>query len=112
MVAEAKEPPADALGVLDSYPLTRAAIRTTCVATRLAAGTAENALAVEARATVNCRVMPEDKVADVERTLRRGHPGSAKLRAALERHVPGHGQTKSRLERRASKNARWPATIS
>ena len=38
--------------------------------------------------------------ADVERTLRRGHPGSANLRAALRAHVPGHGQTKSQLERR------------
>jgi very-short-patch-repair endonuclease len=36
----------------------------------------------------------------VERTLRRGHPGSANLRAALRRHAPGHGEMKSRLERR------------
>jgi very-short-patch-repair endonuclease len=38
--------------------------------------------------------------ADVERTLRRGHPGSANLRAALDAHVPGRGETKSQLERR------------
>jgi hypothetical protein len=38
--------------------------------------------------------------ADVERTLRRGHPGSANLRAALKDHAPGHGEMKSRLERR------------
>ena len=38
--------------------------------------------------------------ADVERTLRRGHPGSANLRAALHEHAPGHGEMKSRLERR------------
>jgi very-short-patch-repair endonuclease len=38
--------------------------------------------------------------ADVERTLRRGHPGSAHLRAALEEHAPGRGEMKSRLERR------------
>ena len=37
--------------------------------------------------------------ADVERTLRRGHPGSANLRAALHEHAPGHGQMKSQLER-------------
>jgi very-short-patch-repair endonuclease len=38
--------------------------------------------------------------ADVERTLRRGHPGSASLRAALHAHAPGHGEVKSQLERR------------
>jgi very-short-patch-repair endonuclease len=37
---------------------------------------------------------------DVDRTLRRGHPGSATLRAALKEHAPGHGEMKSRLERR------------
>jgi very-short-patch-repair endonuclease len=36
---------------------------------------------------------------DIQRTLRRGHPGSANLRAALKLHAPGHGQMKSRLER-------------
>jgi very-short-patch-repair endonuclease/predicted transcriptional regulator of viral defense system len=37
---------------------------------------------------------------DIERTLRRGHPGSANLRAALDAHAPGHGKVKSQLERR------------
>jgi very-short-patch-repair endonuclease len=37
---------------------------------------------------------------DIMRILRRGHPGSANLRSALDTHVPGHGQAKSRLERR------------
>ena len=38
--------------------------------------------------------------ADIQRTLRRGHPGSANLRAALKAHAPGHGDMKSQLERR------------
>jgi len=38
--------------------------------------------------------------ADTLRTLRRGHPGSTRLRAALDVHAPGHGQVKSDLERR------------
>ena len=38
--------------------------------------------------------------ANIERTLRRGHPGSANLRGALPEHAPGHGEMKSRLERR------------
>jgi very-short-patch-repair endonuclease len=37
---------------------------------------------------------------DILQTLRRGHPGSANLRAALDHHTPGHGQVKSDLERR------------
>jgi very-short-patch-repair endonuclease len=37
--------------------------------------------------------------ADILQTLRRGHPGSANLRAALDHHTPGHGQAKSDLER-------------
>jgi very-short-patch-repair endonuclease len=41
--------------------------------------------------------------ADVARTLRRGHPGSANLRAALDAHAPGRGEVKSQLERRFRK---------
>ena len=37
--------------------------------------------------------------ADVLAVLRRGHPGSARLRAALDEHVPGFGEMRSRLER-------------
>ena len=45
--------------------------RTTCVATMLRAGHAENALAQSATATVNCRIFPGVEVADVQATLRR-----------------------------------------
>jgi very-short-patch-repair endonuclease len=41
--------------------------------------------------------------ADIQSTLRRGHPGSANLRAALDEHAPGHGGVKSNLERRFRK---------
>jgi very-short-patch-repair endonuclease len=37
---------------------------------------------------------------DILATLRRGHPGSANLRAALKHHTPGHGEVRSQLERR------------
>ena len=46
-----------------------ALLRTTCVATQLQAGHAENALPQTARATVNCRLLPEDTAANVEQTL-------------------------------------------
>ena len=48
-----------------------ASLRTTCVATMLEGGHAENALPQSAKATVNCRIMPSQAVADVERTLKR-----------------------------------------
>lgn len=45
--------------------------RTTCVATMLNAGHAENALPQSATVTLNCRVYPGDPVAEVEKTLRK-----------------------------------------
>ncbi len=44
-------------------------IRTTCVATMLSAGHAENALPQSATATVNCRIFPGTPVDDVKATL-------------------------------------------
>jgi acetylornithine deacetylase/succinyl-diaminopimelate desuccinylase-like protein len=60
---------AASLAPLSQEPTYNAQIRTTCVATLLEAGHAENALPQTARATVNCRVMPGEPVDDVERTL-------------------------------------------
>jgi hypothetical protein len=34
----------------------------------------------------------DTRPADIQATLRRGHPGSANLRAALKHHTPGHGK--------------------
>lgn len=45
--------------------------RTTCVATMLDGGHAENALPQTAAATVNCRIFPDVKVADVQAELAR-----------------------------------------
>lgn len=45
--------------------------RTTCVATMLRAGHAENALPQSATATVNCRIFPGVEVSEVRETLRR-----------------------------------------
>jgi acetylornithine deacetylase/succinyl-diaminopimelate desuccinylase-like protein len=46
-----------------------ALMRTTCVATRLEAGHADNALPQSARAIVNCRMLPEDSPQAVRDTL-------------------------------------------
>jgi acetylornithine deacetylase/succinyl-diaminopimelate desuccinylase-like protein len=50
-------------------PFFNAMLRTTCVPTLLEGGHAENALPQTARATVNCRMLPDEKPADVLRAL-------------------------------------------
>ena len=46
-------------------------MRTTCVATRLEGGHADNALPQTVVATVNCRILPDHKAEDVADTLRK-----------------------------------------
>jgi acetylornithine deacetylase/succinyl-diaminopimelate desuccinylase-like protein len=60
---------ASSLTPLTGRPLYNAQIRTTCVATMLEAGHAENALPQTARVLVNCRIMPDEPVAEVGQTL-------------------------------------------
>ena len=69
-VAAAKgAPPRAAVAVLDRDPILAATLRTTCVATTVSGGTKRNALPPEASANVNCRILPDESVADVQRTL-------------------------------------------
>jgi acetylornithine deacetylase/succinyl-diaminopimelate desuccinylase-like protein len=63
------EPPAAALSVIEKNPVVAALLRTTCVATLVAGGSRANALPAEATATLNCRILPGEPVADVERVL-------------------------------------------
>jgi acetylornithine deacetylase/succinyl-diaminopimelate desuccinylase-like protein len=53
------------------HPMHNATVRTTCVATKVDAGHADNALPQRARATVNCRILPSESVDEVQRTLER-----------------------------------------
>ena len=55
----------------DASPLYNAQFRTTCVATQLAGGHAENALPQSASATVNCRMLPGTPQAEVQDALTR-----------------------------------------
>lgn len=48
-----------------------ALLRTTCVATRLEGGHANNALPQTAAANVNCRMLPQDSLQNVQETLKR-----------------------------------------
>lgn len=51
-------------------PIFNSILHTTCVATRLEAGHANNALPQTARAVVNCRMLPQDPALQVEAMLR------------------------------------------
>ena len=59
----------EAAEALLANPQTAVEISTTCVATMLSAGHAENALPQRAEATVNCRIFPGDSVANVQAKL-------------------------------------------
>ena len=59
------------IGRLSALPPWNAQLRTTCVATMLSAGHAENALPQTATAVVNCRLLPVDSPEEVEKTLNR-----------------------------------------
>jgi acetylornithine deacetylase/succinyl-diaminopimelate desuccinylase-like protein len=58
-----------AIGRLSAIPFQNSQLRTTCVATRLEGGHADNALPQLARALVNCRILPGTSVPDVQKTI-------------------------------------------
>ncbi len=70
MRAVLKDPPdAAAVARLSKDPFDNATMRTTCVATRLAAGEANNALPQRAEANVNCRILPGSSREQIRRKL-------------------------------------------
>src|SRR2546422_5067876 len=64
-------PDSAALSNLSAVPFYNSKLRTTCVATLLQGGHAENALPQMAQATVNCRMLPGTNPTDVDATIRR-----------------------------------------
>ncbi len=62
-------PDAAAIARLTAIPAYNATMRTTCVATKLEGGHADNALPQTARAVVNCRILPTETAAQVHQTL-------------------------------------------
>jgi len=65
----ATPPDQDAIARLSKDSIDHAIVRTTCVATRLEAGHANNALPQKARAVVNCRILPGHSPEEVRQTL-------------------------------------------
>ena len=66
-------------------PYFNSVLRTTCVATRLAGGHADNALPQRATALVNCRMLPDDPVDSVMAVLQR--VVGAKVKVSRTREV-------------------------
>jgi acetylornithine deacetylase/succinyl-diaminopimelate desuccinylase-like protein len=73
---------------LSAYPYYNAILRTTCVATMLEGGHAENALPQTAKATVNCRILPGEDPVAVERTLTRVIGDTAVVLAPIDTAKP------------------------
>ena len=67
----AATPDPEAAKRLSMSPFYNARLRTTCVATRVEAGHANNALPQTARAVINCRILPGEATETVATTLRR-----------------------------------------
>jgi acetylornithine deacetylase/succinyl-diaminopimelate desuccinylase-like protein len=72
----------------DASPLYNAQFRTTCVATELSGGHAENALPQSAIATINCRILPGTAQDDVQRTLVRVVADTAVRVSVVQAAVP------------------------
>ena len=75
----ATAPNAAAIDRLSQLPFYNARLRTTCVATRIEGGHANNALPQTARAIINCRILPGASLPDVEAKLRSLAGGKVKL---------------------------------
>jgi acetylornithine deacetylase/succinyl-diaminopimelate desuccinylase-like protein len=73
-----------AVARLQAFPHLNARLRTTCVATRLSGGHADNALPQTAGALVNCRILPNHNPAQVLLTLRELAGPSVEVTPAAE----------------------------
>jgi acetylornithine deacetylase/succinyl-diaminopimelate desuccinylase-like protein len=70
LMAVTRTPPDDAaVRRLSSTPVYNSTMRTTCVATMIEGGHADNALPQRARATIQCRFLPDDDPAAVQTIL-------------------------------------------
>jgi acetylornithine deacetylase/succinyl-diaminopimelate desuccinylase-like protein len=70
MLAILKSPPdMEAVARLSKDPIDNSTLHTTCVATRLSAGHANNALPQTAKANVNCRIVPGHSTEEIRQEL-------------------------------------------
>jgi len=104
-------PDPSAIAYLADTPYYNSRMRTTCVATRLDAGHADNALPQRAKATVNCRVLPGEPIDSVHNTLETviGDDQISITRAAIANPSPPSPLTEEMLGAIESiTNDMWP----
>lgn len=61
--------PEGPLQTVEEDPILSSLLRTTCVATMLSGGTRVNALPAQAMANINCRILPDESVEDLQKKL-------------------------------------------
>lgn len=95
VIAAKDKLPREAVQVIDKNLLFGSLLRTTCVATMLNGGTKVNALPPKATANVNCRILPDETIDQVEARLKTivGDP-----RVVVSRAVEFGTNTPSSLE--------------
>jgi acetylornithine deacetylase/succinyl-diaminopimelate desuccinylase-like protein len=88
------------IAALASDPTLNAQMRTTCVATRLEGGHADNALPQRAKATVNCRLLPGENPDNVMQQLQKvANPeGSAKVSVKMKGEARASPESSSEAE--------------
>jgi len=103
--------PSDAeLALVSRGPRSNAQLRTTCVATRLEGGHADNALPQRARASVNCRLMPGEAPEFVRAELQRiaGERVSVKARGKVRVSEPSDPDAPIMATIRRISGSLWP----
>jgi acetylornithine deacetylase/succinyl-diaminopimelate desuccinylase-like protein len=105
------ELPAGAVKVIESDPILAPQLRTTCVATLLSGGTRANALPAQAKAIVNCRVLPGETLEGVRKELAGAIADPAVALSALGEFRPAESSPVDSEDLRAVAGViarRWP----
>jgi acetylornithine deacetylase/succinyl-diaminopimelate desuccinylase-like protein len=104
------QPTAEQVRVVSRVPGYNAQLRTTCVATRLEGGHADNALPQRAKATVNCRLLPGEEPEYVRSELQRiaGDKVRVTARANVRRSDPTDPESAVFSTIRRVSESMWP----
>jgi acetylornithine deacetylase/succinyl-diaminopimelate desuccinylase-like protein len=96
--------------LISDVPRYNSQLRTTCVATRLEGGHADNALPQRARATVNCRLLPREEPQFVLDELRRiaGERVTVKTRGGATRSEPSDAESPAMKIIQRVAESMWP----